>query len=384
MFKKIVIGMVLCLAMNFYANANDNTNKICPLGKSYRVAIAQGGSYTDFQRVFKHMVKNLMLKGMIKEKELPADYLFDEGDNYQNLVSLSSGSCIQFVKDGLYNAKWKAPLRHQIKEELTERILKKKDIDMLWAFGTNAGLDFAKSELNIPVLVITPSDPEGAGIIGKGEYSNKENIHVQKEIGRFASELRMFRNIFNFRTLGTLVDDEGANQNAQAYDVIKNFAHENNIKLKVCKGDITSENLDKARLEYSRCILELAQDKDVEAVYLTVSKGPDMNSFFKQIRPLIENKIPTFSQSGIYEVKQGSLMALSEDDMAESGQFEANVVLEILEGKKPHEISQYYNSPLTLAINLKTASLLDWKPPFEILVAVDTVFQNIETVSYDN
>ena len=77
-------------------------------------------------------------------------------------------------------------------------------------------------------------------------------------------------------------------------------------------------------------------------------------------------------------------MALSEDDMAESGQFEANVVLEILEGKKPHEISQYYNSPLTLAINLKTASLLDWKPPFEILVAVDTVFQNIETVSYDN
>lgn len=375
MLKEFFIALGVFSLIGSAAASEDAKN--CPLGKTYKVAVAEGGSYIDFQRVFRHMVRALQSQNIINGELLPLDYLFDEGDNYQKLAQISKGGCIEFVADGLYNANWQNSEREKIRHDLTHRILNKDDIDMLWAFGTNAGIDFAKGNLDIPVLVITPSDPEAAGIISKGEFSNRKNVHVQKEIDRYSSELHMFKNIFNFKTLGTLIDDEEENQKAQAFDVIRNFAEENNIELKVCKGDITTKDSDTAHQEYSRCILELSQ-ANVDAVYLTVSTGADLKGFFKQIKPLIENRIPTFSQSGIYEVKQGSLMALSEDDMVESGQFEADVVMQILNGKKPEEISQYYNAPLTLAINLKTASLLDWKPPFEILVAVDTVFESID------
>lgn len=376
MMLKEFLAVLGIFSMISSAAASGNLSN-CPLGKTYKVAVVEGGSYIDFQRVFKHMVRALQSQKLIQGDLLPLDYLFDKDDNYQKLVQSSKGGCIEFVADGLYNAHWQNPERQKILNDLTHRILNTDDIDMLWAFGTNAGIDFAKGNLDIPVLVITPSDPEEAGIISKGEFSNRKNVHVQKEIDRYSSELHMFKNIFNFKTLGTLIDDEPENQVAQAFDVIKDFAQKNNIDLKVCKGDITTDNADIAHQEYSRCILELSQ-ANVDAVYLTVSTGANLKGFFKQIKPLIEKKIPTFSQSGIYEVRQGSLMALSEDDMVESGQFEANVVMQILNGKKPEEISQYYNAPLTLAINLKTASLLDWKPPFEILVAVDTVFESID------
>lgn len=369
------------VALGFFSLVSTATasedQKNCPLGKTYKVAVVEGGSYIDFQRVFKHMVRTLQSQNLIKGELLPLDYLFDKEDNYKKLAQESKGGCIEFVEDGLYNGNWQNSEREKILDGLTQRVLNKDDIDMLWAFGTSAGLDFAKGNLDIPVLVITPSDPEAAGIISVGEFSNRKNVHVQKEIGRYSSELHMFKNIFNFKTLGTLIDDESENQTAQAFDVIKNFAQENNIELKICKGDITTENSSVAHQEYSRCILELSKE-NVDAVYLTVSTGADLKSFFKQIKPLVDKKIPTFSQSGIYEVKQGSLMALSEDDMVESGQFEADVVMQILNGKNPEDISQFYNAPLTLAINLKTASLLDWKPPFEILVAVDTVFETID------
>ncbi len=285
MLKEFFAALGIFSAISSAAASENLTN--CPLGKNYKVAVVEGGSYIDFQRVFKHMVRALQSQKIIQGDLLPLDYLFDKDDNYQKLAQISKGGCIEFVADGLYNAHWQNTERRKILNDLTQRILNTDDIDMLWAFGTNAGIDFAKGNLDIPVLVITPSDPETAGIIPKGEFSNRKNVHVQKEIDRYSSELQMFKNIFNFKTLGTLIDDDEENQVAQAFDVINDFAQKNNIDLKVCKGDITTDNADIAHREYSRCILELSQ-ADVDAVYLTVSTGANLKGFFKQIKPLVE------------------------------------------------------------------------------------------------
>ena len=57
--------------------------------------------------------------------------------------------------------------------------------------------------------------------------------------------------------------------------------------------------------------------------------------------------------------------------------FEAEAVSRVLSGAKPREVSQVFEGPLGLAINLRMAMLIGWNPPFEILAAVDEIHQQI-------
>ena len=74
----------------------------------------------------------------------------------------------------------------------------------------------------------------------------------------------------------------------------------------------------------------------------------------------------------------GALLSLSNNNLEQSGIFEAEVAKKIYQGIAPEKISQYYYAPLSLSLNLQTALLIEWKPSFEVLIAVDQVFQNIK------
>ena len=344
--------------------------------KQWKVAAVEGGSYTDFTSIFRQMALSLSSDGLLSTDFALQSFIFDEKQNWDRLSEQSKNDCIYFVENGLYNAHWDPEKREEIKSSLTKRIVEKKDIDMLWAFGTIGGLDYADSSLGIPILVITPSSPELAGIIGEGEFSNKKNVHVQKERGRAEAEIMMFHDIFKFKNLGVIVDILPENQLAQHYPTVKQMAHELGVNLIECRGDINGSNEKNNYSEYEKCITELS--KSAEAVFLPVGNGSDPENFLQQIEPLIKKRIPTFTQNGIDEVRRGALLSLAENDMQDSGAFEAGVVKKIMSGVAPEAISQYYNPPLTLALNLKTARLIEWKPPFEVLIAVDVIYQDIK------
>lgn len=351
--------------------------KNCPLGKQWKVAVVEGGSYRDFISVFRQMTMRLMSEGYLHTDIYLPGFEFDNKNNWEKLSEQTKSQCISFVKDGLYNADWDEDLRQKIKQDLTARIKEKKDIDMLWAFGTVGGLDYADPSLGIPVMVITPSDPETAGIIGPGEFSDKKNVHVQKELGRTETEIKMFHDIFKIRSLGIITDVRPEQQMAQSIPKIRSLAKDLHINLVECQADCNSSDPKRNYAEFSRCMIQLSEIAD--AVYLTVGGGTDIDNFYSQIKPLIKNKIPTFTQNGIDDVHAGALLSLAELDMRDSGAFEADVVKKIIHGTPPHKISQYYNTPLTLALNLKTARLIEWKPPFEVLIAVDIIFQDINS-----
>ena len=348
----------------------------CPFGQRQRVAVFQAGSFADFQRVFRQTALVLQKDGYIKrDAPLNPDFTHDAPGAYVALSETSAGGCIEFVRDGLYDGAWDQSRIDAQERALRKRIQERGDIDMVWALGTVAGQRLSDSSLKTAVLVMTATDPESAGIVGPGEFSDKPFVHAQKERERYRSELKMFYQIFHFKRLGIIIDDEESNHAGQAVPVIREVAEECGFALNTCQKDVVGNDAETAHAAFSQCCQELAAISD--AVYIPNGMGADLNSLYAQIKPLLDAKIPTFSQTGAAEVENGVLLSLSDSELRSSGRFEAQVVKQILAGKKPEEISQYYYAPLNLALNLHTAKLIEWKPDFDVLMAVDRVYQNI-------
>ena len=349
----------------------------CPFGRTLKVAVYQPGTYIDFQKVFLQTALALSADGYLNAGSvLEPDFAFDAGDNYRRLALETKGGCFEFLPDGFYNGRWHGTDVDDKAAELKARVKTKGDVDLIWALGTVGGLQFADSTLGVPVMVMTPSDPESAGIIGPGEFSDKPNIHVQKEINRTKNELTMFHRIFKFKNLGIIIDDDPENWAGQSLPALEETSKELGVNLVRCTGPVIDTDVKKAQQAYSKCIVELAGKCD--AVYLSLGNGASPDDLFSQIKPLIDRQIPTFSQAGGSEVQAGALLSLSDMDLRESGAFEARVAEAIYQGRKPEQISQYYYAPLNLNLNLETARLIDWKPDFELLMAIDQVYQTIK------
>lgn len=374
----LLLSMLSLAALPFAAEAAEHSEQSrCPFGRSLKVAVYQPGTYIDFQKVFLQTALSLSADGYLNSGAmLEPGFSFDEGDNYKKLAVQTQGGCFEFLVDGFYNGDWHKDLIESKAVELKERVKSAGDVDLIWALGTVGGLQFADSTLGVPVMVMTPSDPESAGIIGPGEFSDKPNIHVQKEINRTRNELTMFHRIFKFKNLGIIIDDDPENWPGQSLPAIEETTKALGVNLLRCVGPVIDTDLQKAQQAYSKCIVDLADKCD--AVYLSLGNGASPDDLFSQIKPLIDRQIPTFSQAGGSEVQLGALLSLSDMDLRESGAFEARVAEAIYQREKPEQISQYYYAPLNLNLNLETARLIDWKPDFEILMAIDQVFQTIK------
>ena len=372
-FKAFILGQVL---LSFTAFPAQSTQ--CSLGKAYKVAVFQAGSYSDFQKVFRQTTLALQRNGFINGELIDRNFLLDKNNSFQKMAQKTHGGCIEFVEDGFYDGYWDHDKAKDLADTLKNRIKSSNDISMVWALGTVAGQMLTDSSLNVPVLVMTPTDPESSGIIGPGEFSNKKNIHVQKEMNRYESELRLFYNTFKFKNLGVIIDDNPINQPGQAVPIIRKLSQELKFNLIECKGPVIGDNHAKTQSAFSTCALNLAANDAVDAVYVPMGNGASPDNFYYQIKPLIDRKLPIFSQTGENEVQMGALMALSNADLQASGEFEARVIERIVKGEKPEMISQYYYAPLNLCLNLETARLIDFKPSFDLLIGVDLVFDRIK------
>ncbi|WP_295483745.1 hypothetical protein, partial [uncultured Succinatimonas sp.] len=228
-FKAFILGQVL---LSFAAFSAQSTQ--CSLGNAYKVAVFQAGSYSDFQKVFRQTTLALQRNGFINGELIDRNFLLDKNNSFQKMAQKTHGGCIEFVEDGFYDGYWDHDKAKELADTLKNRIKSSNDISMVWALGTVAGQMLTDSSLNVPVLVMTPTDPESSGIIGPGEFSNKKNIHVQKEMNRYESELRLFYNTFKFKNLGVIIDDNPINQPGQAVPIIRKLSQELKFNLIEC------------------------------------------------------------------------------------------------------------------------------------------------------
>ena len=346
--------------------------------RPWRVAYVEGGPFSDYQRILRGIALGLQRLGFIENGNvtIPEDSE-DAAPMWAWLSRHAGGRKLEFADDGFYSANWDSEQREEVTGELLRRIQEKGDIDMILAFGTWAGQDFASAELDIPVVVTSVTNAVESGSIPSVEDSGKDNLVASIEPERYKQQVILFHNIFNFKKLGIAYEDTPSGRSSIALGEIEKAANELNIDLVRCTDifDITDTKLAASRLKV--CHEQLVQ-QGADAVYLTLNIGLQPDTTADVLSPLAKAFLPTFSQTGQVDVEHGALLSISQVNTEEEGVFTAQQMAAIMEGTSPGDLSQKYEGAVSLALNLRMATLIGWNPPLEILAAVDEFYQEMK------
>ena len=346
--------------------------------KIWRVAYVEAGPFTDYQQVLRGLALGLQRQGLIENGDVPIPLQSEEAASMWDWLARNAGGTrIQFLKDGFYSANWDAAEGKSQRGALLERIIQKKDVDLLLVFGTSAGQDMAAADMDVPAIMLSVTNAVEAGIIPSVEDSGKDNIVAPIEPERFKQQVLLFHDIFRFKKLGIVYEDTPAGRGSIALGEIESAARELGVELERCNDifDIDDTLLAAQRLQ--NCHSRLAE-QGVDAVYLTYNRGMQLDRLAEVLSPLSARRIPTFSQTGAAEVAHGALLSISQANLEEEGMFGAEIMAAIMRGALPRSLSPVFESPVSLALNIRMASLVGWNPPLEILAAVDEFYQDMK------
>ncbi len=345
--------------------------------KKWRILYVEGGPYTNYQHLLAGTARGLARLGLIANGNVAIPSETESSrEMWEWLSKNAGGNRIEFLRDGYYSANWDAAERERISEAIARRVREKKDVDMIWAFGTWSGLDMAGSVKDIPIFSMSVSDAVGAGIARSWEDSGQDNLHAQVEPGRYKRQIAVFHEVFKFKRLGIPYEDTPEGRSTCAMDEIEAAAEELGIELVRCTTPLDLPDPDESFRNLQQCVKTLSTSSD--AIYLTLSSGIQGERMVELLQPIIDAGIPSFSQGGPNEVKLGVLMSLAQASFLDWGQFEADCMAKVINGEKPRNVNQIFEPALGLAINLKMAMLIGWNPPLEILAAVDEIYQQIQ------
>lgn len=370
LFTKILLVTLCCCLNALPVHAEQ--------GKRLRLAYVEGGYFADYPLILKGITLGLQQNGYIENGYVP---LPENGKIAQKmwrwLHNYAGGNKIEFVQDACYSAEWDEQKRMEIKESLIKRVREKKDIDMIITVGTWAGQDFGNADLDIPVIVTSVTNPIEAGIILSAEDSGKDNLVSTVQLDRYKRQILLFHSIFKFKKLGIAYEDTREGKDMISLAELQEAIKETGAEFVPCTGALYISDLKQASENLKLCHEQFVK-QGVDAVYLTLNNGLSAKYAKDVLEPLNNAHIPTFSQSGQEDVKHGALLSISQLNLEKEGIFAAEQIKQIAEGKTPRNVNQIFESIISLTLNLKTATMIGWNPPLELLIAIDEFYQDIQ------
>jgi ABC-type uncharacterized transport system substrate-binding protein len=344
-------------------------------GQKWRIAYYEGGYYDNYYYYLVATVEGLMQLGWVKKIPLPGDSQHRTDKLWQWLANSNISRYIEFVKDAYYTDKWDESVRRINKKTLIKRLNQKRDIDLIFAMGTWAGIDLATNEHKTPTIVMSTSDPIKSGIIRSIEDSGLDHVHARVDPSRYERQVRIFHDLIGFKKLGVAYENTVYGKTYAAIDLIEKVAREKDFEVVSCytKSDISDQEM--AGASVIKCFNTLA--KEVDAIYVTQQGGVNNSSIPELVQISFKNQLPTFSQLGSEEVKKGFLLSISRAAYKYVGKFHAATIAAVFNGAKPRQLSQEFEEPPKFAINLKTAEEIGVYLYADLLAAADEIYTNI-------
>ena len=372
-FKKLIIFLAVFLSVNVFAEQLiDKKQKI---NKPWVLGYFEGGPYSDYKKILTETVTAMMNDGLLEQKRIPEFSGEQTAELWTWLAENLSNSMITFSKDFYFSADWDEKKREKYQVEATELLIN-KEVDLLIAMGTWAGQSFANNQHNVPTIVMSASDPISSNIVRSIEDSGYDHVHATIDPERYQRQITLFHEVIGFKRLGIAYEDTVEGRSYAALDIVLQKAEQLNFDVIPCftLSDISDSN--KANMSVIDCFNELS--KKTDAIYVTVQGGVNRETLPTLVEIVNKNKIPTFSQSGVDEVKKGMLLSLSQAGFKYVGDFQADVIKRVISGESPREISQLFEEPPRMAVNIKSAEIIGFNPPLILLGLADEIFHTIE------
>ena len=372
---KIILAITLAVVviiLSVYVYNNTTNHKSAPVknnGEKWKIGYYEGGPYFNYVKHFKAFVNGLINLGWIDEIEIP------EFENLENahviwdyLSENANSEYVKFVKDAFWTGNWDDAIRESVKLNCLER-LSEDEIDLILALGTRAGQDIAIEASDVPVIVMSSSDPVEAGIIKSVEDSGYDNVFARCNPDRFKEQIELFHDIFKFDRLGIAYEDTEEGRIYINLSAIEEVAKKRGFEIIKCYAKDEGLSEEEAKQEILKCYEKLS--KQIDAAWIGVHRGE--NSKF-----MPEILFPTWYPEGTTGVERGVLISTSNKDFTDYGNWIAGITAQIFNGQKPRDLNQVYKHPPKLSINMKTAEIIGFEPPDGIKSATDEFYYEIE------
>lgn len=381
-FKKIGLLVCVCLFLlngsvfaadkgNFSLQPNLNN------GQKWRIGYYEGGPYTNYPLDLIATIKGLIELGWIEAVTIPAQPDEQTKALWDWLAKNVKSQYIEFVADAHYSANWDDNITKTMVGKIIDRLNTKHDIDLMIAGGTAAGKSLANDMHHTPIMVISSSDPLGSGIIKSIEDSGYDHVFARIDPNRYERQIQIFHDIIGFQKLGVAYEDSDNGRKFAALDKIQKIAEERGFEVISCYTKDEVPDVAVSEESVKQCFRELCDT--VDAIYVTIQNGVNKDSLPELVKITNEKRIPTFSQASSEEVKAGFLLSIAQAEFKYIGRFQAEVIAKIFNGAKPRQIDQLFEDPPKIAINLKTAEIIGYDPPVDVLGAADEIYQEIES-----
>ncbi len=225
-------------------------------------------------------------------------------------------------------------------------------------------------------MVLSTSDPLASGIVKGEEFSGIAHVHARVDPFRYQRQVRIFHDIIGFQKLGIIYEDSVTGKSYAAVDKVESVAAERGFEIIRCFARSDTPTKREAERNVENCFKELVQK--VDALYVTKHGGVQLRNINRLATTANTALVPTFSQSGADEVRYGFLLSISKIGFSAVGRFYAETMAKILNGASPGKLSQIFESPSKIAINLKASGDIGFDPPVDVLGAADEIFRKIE------
>jgi ABC-type uncharacterized transport system substrate-binding protein len=368
----LVLGIAFFLISKGFAADYPTTPRLKDNGKKHNIVYLQGGPYYEYDMVFNAVIRALMEIGWAERINLPAQSTNTARDLYTYLAAHKEWSkYLEFPADGFYDNDWKENKR----QPTMQKLLKRQDVDMIFAYGTWAGQDMKNMPpefKHIPVVVMDVSDPLRSKIVDSNEDTGRDNLTARVDPLRYQRQVSLFHQIIGFKKLGMAFEDTVEGRSYSAIADVEKVSREQNFEVVQIRHPGYVKSKKQAVQWFLQSVTDLASK--VDAFYITQQLAVDLESLPKIVQILNSHKIPTFSQAGSSEVQGGVLLSIATAGFKYVAKYHATKIAKILNGAKPRKLPILFEDPPKIAINLETASQIGFDPPVDILSAADEVY----------
>ncbi len=323
------------------------------------------------------MIEDLMQSGWIEPATIPECQDEAETLTLWNFLSTKIQSdYLEFPSDVYWSSKWNDAEREKSKFDIIKRLKNSTDINLMLAFGTWAGQDLANNQHNIPTMVLSASNAVRAGIIKSVEDSGFDHITAFIDPKRSEHQLRLFHEITGFKILGLAYEDNSQGRSYAAVEDVLKLSQELDFQIVDCILPTGNTGIIQDESDLVHCYEQLAPK--IDSIYITDDGGLTKKNITRLLIPLFKNKVTMFSQTRYDLVKNGILMGSGRSNFRLDAKFYTLTLAKILNGAKPRDLPQKFESPLDIVINMESAEKIGFRFPLDILAGAFEIYETIQ------
>ena len=332
-----------------------------------RVGYIESESYFAFTQGLTGIAAGLCERGVITGFD--AD--FDETDARAvwRAMAKANGGAVRFEEDMFFSIK-------SMGEQTAAECLNSEEIDLLIVMGTVAGIFVSENETANDFMVLGSANPVLSGIVKSETERFKPNSYAYIDLSRYKRQVDIAHNIFGFNNLGVVYEDSAAAYAYSGIDQAMLSAEDKGFVITKAHVDEAQDETDMRRYygELKNAYAELAA-QGIDALYITTATTED-HMLPWLLEDITKAGIPTISQVGESQVRNGVMLGVTLEDPMDQGRFIADLIERYLDGTPIDQLPQVYEIVPKIFFNYDAAENGGIRLSFKTLLSFDEIYKD--------